>query len=330
MSSGAYPRTVRKILFVFVPLAPLAAYACGNGLPVLTPQDASPPVDVAVEAPKDVISEPKPTCDTTKPFQPPVALLGTDLQTGLEYAPAFSADELTMWFTSGRPSPIDGAVASQVHIYKATRPSLAAPFGEPVFDDVLNGNSNDSDPFLSVDGLTMYFQSDRDLDPGDLFFATRPSASSDFGTPQAIASVNDPINDDTQPTIDGTGALWFASSRGGTGSLDIYRAAPGATFGTPAEEVELDSPDDDWSPTITADALTIYFASKRTGGQGNDDIWVAKRTSATLPFTAPQNVAELNTVAFELPHWLSADGCRLYLARSQAATYELYAATKPQ
>ncbi len=299
--------------------------------PILT-VDASTPEDVAVEVapPVDVKTEPKPACDPAKPFQAPVQLTGAFLSTGLEYAPSFSADELTMYFTSGRPYA-DGSITTQVHIYSATRPSIGASFDNPVPIDALNGPTNDSDPFLTPDGLTMYFQSDRNADPGDIFFATRPSVGSTFGAPQAITAVNT-TDDDTQPIVDGSGALWFASSRAtGTGNLDIYRAAPQTgSFGTPAEEVELDSPDDDWSPTITADALTIYFASKRTGGLGNDDIWIAKRTSSSLPFTAPQNVAELNSPEFELPHWLSADGCRIYLSKSNAATYALYVATKPQ
>jgi Tol biopolymer transport system component len=318
---------VRKTLVTFIAFA----FACGNGLPLLTGgDDASAPADVAVkDAVVDVHVEAGPACDVTKPFAAAVPLTGSDLSTGLEYAPALSADELTLWFSSGRD--VDGGVANQVHIYSATRVTLTSSFGEPLYDTILNGDSNDSDPFLTPDGLTMYMQSDRDLDPGDLFVATRPSVTSAFSAPQPITAVNT-TDDETQPTVDGQGTLWFASSRAtGTGAQDIYSAlAQGASFGTAAEEVELDSPDDDWSPTISSDALTIYFASKRTGGAGNDDIWVAKRTSATLPFSAPQNVAELNTAEFELPHWLSKDGCRLFMARSSGATYELYVATKPQ
>ncbi len=322
---------MRKTLFFFTPSIAFFFYACGDGLPSLTPPDSSTPVEASAEdhfeaAVVDVITK---ACDTTKPFQAPVALSGTDLSTGLEYAPAFSADELTMWFTSGRV--VDGGFPNQDHIYSTLRTSMATPFAEPLYDPILNGDSNDTDPFLSSDGLTMYMQSDRDQDPGDLFIATRPTIASPFGVPQPITAVNT-ADDETQPTVDGAGTLWFASSRAtGTGSQDIYSAvAEGSSFAAPAEEVELDSPDDDWSPTITADALTIYFASKRTGGQGNDDIWKATRTSATLPFSAPQNVAELNTPEFELPHWLSKDGCRLYISKSSGATYELFVATKPQ
>lgn len=308
--------------------------ACGGGFPILGGSDAATDVSNDV-APTDAGEAGDATtlaCDTTKPFGAPAALVGQDLSTGYEYAPSLSSDELTIWFTSGRND--DASLGTYTHIWSATRPTVASPFGEPVFSSTLNGPSNDSDPWLSADGLTMYFETDRDTggnNSGNLYVATRASTSTDFSAPTGLTTVNADPGDDIDPALDADGSLWFASDRPPSQGLDIWRAQlAGGTFDTPVQVAELDSSNDDWSATPSADGLTLYFASTRTGGYGANDIWVATRADSTKPFSTPANVAELNTGGDDLPHWLSPDGCRLYLERQVQNTFVMYVATKPK
>jgi hypothetical protein len=304
----------RSGVFVFIA-------ACGGGLPSLPKNDAGP-IDAADEIrPNDDAST---TCNPASPFGAAVALSGASLGLGFEYAPTLTSDELDMYWTS------TGSDASTlVHIYVGARSSTSAPFGTGTLIGA-NGATNDSDPALTLDGLTMYFQTDRDDSKGDIYVSQRPNVKEDFTTAVPVISVNDPTSDDTQPAPDVDGSLWFASDRLGTGTLDIFHAASGgdAGFASPTAETELNSSEDDWSPTLTADGLKMFFGSKRAGGVGGDDIYVATRASVGVGFSVPVPVNELNTKDNEIPHWVSADGCRIYIARNTGQAYAMYVATR--
>ena len=68
-----------------------------------------------------------------------------------------------------------------------------------------------------------------------------------------------------------------------------------------AERVELGSEDYDFiHPAISGDELTIYFASNMPGGQGEFDIWCAKRDKKNKPFGKPVNLGpSINTAGKE-------------------------------
>ena len=51
----------------------------------------------------------------------------------------------------------------------------------------------------------------------------------------------------------------------------------------------LNSSDSDLSPFVSADGLSLYFATTRPGGLGGEDLWVARRSSTTNDFGAPVN-----------------------------------------
>ncbi len=54
-------------------------------------------------------------------------------------------------------------------------------------------------------------------------------------------------------------------------------------------------------PSISADGLTLYFASDMPGGEGDMDLWKATRNSAKEPFGAPVNLGKnINTPGKEL------------------------------
>ena len=300
--------------------------ACGGVDGSLGSSDATDEsFDAAME---EVVVDAGP-CDLHEPFGAPVALVGDGLVSGFDYAPTLTADELTLLFSSLRDD-----ASTYAHIYAASRPSVASPFSAPAPITAVNGPTNDSDPALSADGLTLYFQSDRAGGTmGDIYVATRAALVNAFGTPAPVANVNT-ADDETQPALDADGSLWLSSTRdGGAGGYDLYRAPSSAGgFETPVAVTELNSPGDEWSATLSSDGLTIFFSSNRGGGAGAYDIYVATRASVGASFSAPTNVTELNTPENELPHWLSVDGCRLYLERSQnqGSSYEMYVATRPK
>ncbi len=289
--------------------------ACGNGLPVLG-SDAS-------------TADVKRPCDSAKPFDAPVRLAGVALPTtAVVFAPTFTSDELTMYFAE-----LDEDAGATGDILSTTRADLTTPFGTATLVSALNtSSSNDTDPALSADALTMYFYSDRANGPlmGRIYMTLRPSLLVDFGAPTLLASVNSSDSDDVQPTLDWDGSLVFASTRpGGLGNYDLFRAQKSASgFDAPIALIELNSSTTDWSPALTKDGLTIYFASARASASW--DIFVATRPNVTASFSMPVMVSELSSPDNnELPHWVSPDSCRLYFTRLVGSDYAVFVASHP-
>jgi peptidoglycan-associated lipoprotein len=86
------------------------------------------------------------------------------------------------------------------------------------------------------------------------------------------------------------------------------------TFGTPTNlGPTVNSSGDDFSPSIPADGLELYFQSNRPGGEGTWDIWVSTRATKEDDWGAPTNLgAPINTWDWQLEPCISADGLELY------------------
>jgi len=124
--------------------------------------------------------------------------------------------------------------------------------------------------------------------------------------------------------------ILFDSGRaGGPGLRDIYearRATTAAQWSAPTVVTELSSPSLDTLPGISADALTILFASDRPGGLGFRDIYTASRSDLASPFTSPQIVSELNSDSTDLDPWVSADLRYVVFASGRSGNQEIYEA----
>lgn len=210
-------------------------------------------------------------------FDTPVNL--TELNTVAEEDDVeISRDGLTIYWASDRTG-----TAGLHDLWYATRPNTGASFGPAENIVELNTASLDRDPALSPDGLTMFFSSNRAGGAGllDIWQATRPSLSEPFGAPVNVATVNSSESDEN-PAISPDGlTLYFSSERtDGLGNEDIwYAVRPTLTspFGEPQNLVEANTASGDADPALSADGLTLYFASNRSGGMGGGDLWLLTR-----------------------------------------------------
>jgi hypothetical protein len=265
-------------------------------------------------------------CNPAKPFGAPVAV--DELNSLLDdQTPTLTADELTVLFASNR-----GGGAGGLDLYIATRPSRAGVWTTPAPLGGVNTAANQSRPMLTADGLTLYAETTTGSD-WNLSKATRATPQGTFGALQAEPVINGNTFDMSPSVLPDGSAIFFVSDR--NGSNDLYRAArAGATWAAPALVPGPNVNSSDYSesyPLISADALTLYFASDRPGGLGLLDIYVAKRATPTSPFDDPVLVTELSTAANDLPSWLSSDGCELWLSRVvPSAGQELLAARRPR
>jgi peptidoglycan-associated lipoprotein len=207
-------------------------------------------------------------------------LFPVDAQT--EYhigAASFTADGSEMFFTltklhNGLAKDTAKIKTINLEIYSTKR--SGASWGNPVsfkYNDVAKF-SND-DPFITPDGKTLYFVSDRPggLGGTDIYTSTRDDKGN-WSTPVNLKAVNSFGNERT-PLVDSKGNLYFASDGfKGMGGLDNFKAAKkGNTYDKPINlAYPMNSPQDDFAYTILTDS-TGYFSSNRPGGQGSDDIY---------------------------------------------------------
>ena len=248
---------------------------------------------------------------------------------------------LSLYFASTRPGGL-----GVLDLYVAQRATRRDAWGAPVsLGAKLNTEFNDHLPYITPDGHTMIFASDRTGGQGlnDLYSSFRRNAADDFGweTPVRIAEVNSAA-DDYGPwgfvdPATGRLVLYFASDRaGGAGSFDIYASAlqQDGTFSAPAAVAELNSSLSDVMPTIREDGLELYLTSNRSGTMGSADIWTSVRAATTEPWPALVNVeAPVNGTAGEQRGSTFGDATELYFFSGRAGATggsgtDLYRATR--
>ncbi|NIP25430.1 MAG: hypothetical protein GWN67_13760 [Phycisphaerae bacterium] len=136
---------------------------------------------------------------------------------GKIYKPGLTGDELTIVFTSYDIAGGQGGY----DIWMATRPDMNSPFENVTNLSEINTASNDGNPYISPDGLKLYFHSDRN-GPAQLFKATRNSLTEPFGNIEHLSFFDTPAGSSVSPSLssDGT-ALYFIRALTGQ-TTDIY------------------------------------------------------------------------------------------------------------
>jgi len=182
----------------------------------------------------------------------------------------------------------------------------------------LNSSYGDGSQTISANGLELVFASDRPNGFGDydLYVSTRATTDDDWGTPVNLGTTVNSSALDGNPSISADGlTLYFASTRpGGEGDIDLWvtmRPTTSSAWGAP---VNLGSTINSsaWEnvPSISADGLSLFFESDRSGGF---DIWVATRPTVSQPWVTPWNLGPtVNSSYIDQAPSISADGLSLY------------------
>jgi hypothetical protein len=190
---------------------------------------------------------------------------------GVEGKPTVTEDALDIVFSRGNPG----------QLFEAMRGNMADPFSSPVPVDFV-ASSDDEGPWLSADGLRLWFVSTRDGNGTHLFEATRASRTSPFavaGHPELEAGTNNDLLEAL--SADGL-EIYLSSTRpGGPGGYDVYtaqRPALDQPFSTPVLVPELSSPGDDDVSRLSPDGATMYmdYNTKNAGGSNAQLMWATR------------------------------------------------------
>jgi Tol biopolymer transport system component len=260
----------------------------------------------------------------------------TELNTpSLEGCPFLSSDGLKLYMASNRPGGQGG-----IDIWVAERASAEEPFGAPAnVGEPINSPANDFCPSPLRDGK------------GFLFVSNRPDGcgGTDIYDPehgwQAPENLGCEVNssaDEAGPVLvftePGPPTLFFSSARvGGPGGINLYlsRMVGAWSFGLPELIPGVNTDADDMQPYVRRDGRELVFASNRSGGQGNFDIWSASRDSIADPWSIPVNLGlNVNSVASESRPSLSWDGTMLLFGTTRSgvegASDIFYSTREPQ
>jgi hypothetical protein len=212
-----------------------------------------------------------------------------------------SPDGLKIVFNSNRAGTHD--------IYMATRSSTSEGFGAPVrLPAPVNSDTfQESCPTLVGDRL--YFSSTRDDSAADIVVSTL--GSNGWSTPQNLGShINRAGWLDESAAFyrddDGRDVIVFSSRQPHDNGGKIYESADGEprhlVRGGPNSSAQ------DNRPSITANGLTIFFDSTRTGSLGGPDIYYATRSRTSDPFGPAIHLQQLSSPAFDARAFISGTG----------------------
>ena len=207
-------------------------------------------------------------------------------------------------------------------------------FGEPTnLGPPVNTSASDGTPCISSDGLSLYFTSNRPGGSGghDLWVVSRNSKNDAWSSPTNLGQkVNSPSLD-YFPSISADGlSLFFYSARGGgRGQGDIWVATRSSVTSSWNNATNLgsaiNSPQDEASPHISSDGLSLIFASNRPGGRGNYDLYISKRPTLNSPWSAASNFGSpINSSHLDVAPSLSSDELSLFFHSIRPGGYGNY------
>ena len=256
-----------------------------------------------------------------RPFSHPAPLPGVNT-TGREWDGRLSGDELSIFFSSDRPTDAgrpDGFF-EPFDIYEARRATPTGTFANPSLLSVNSPTAGDFHPTISSDNRSLYFQTTRG-GKHEVWGATRTTAGDVFGAPMAITAANAAPANGEPFVVGNTQILYFAQGQDIDGDLNIMRLDI-ASGGPPVPVDNVNSSASDIAPFVTPDELTIYLGSQRGGG--SYDIYVSHRNSTGEPFPQPTILNEVSSSADDAPSWVSADGCRMILWSDRQGGFDIY------
>jgi hypothetical protein len=188
---------------------------------------------------------------------------------GFEGGPSLSADGLELYFPSDRPGALGGP--GDQDIYVSRRSSLNGSWGPPErVPPPISSPFFDITPSISLDGLSLYFGSNR---PGpfsppwpDLWVSHRASINDPWGEAVNLGSgVNTPLFEGSISVSPDQRTAYFAGDYIPGSVFNIYKSSRNSTDEPFGPRVKLmppvNSDGHEFGPALTPSGHTMFFAS---------------------------------------------------------------------
>lgn len=230
----------------------------------------------------------------------------------------FSPDGMTLYFSQDRSD----ILVSHSEDGKWLPPSVAE----------FSGKYRDGDPFVSPDGLQLFFWSSRPLDGQQrkgLAIWAMDRQRTGWNAPRDVGiTINGPDGSVGFPAVAANGTLYFMADRSDSlGGLDIYKAKrAGDQYAKPENLGRVvNSKYSELDAYVAPDESYIVFSSDRPGGLGGGDLYVSRLKDGA--WTTPQNLGpKVNSVGYECCPSVSPDGKHLYFTTQGLGQNGIYEA----
>jgi len=223
-----------------------------------------------------------------------------------------SADGLELYFDSPRSDGYGGG-----DLYVATRETRTSPWSEVAnLGPKVNTADHETWPWISPDGLELYFLSNRSGGVGgfDIWASKRATTDDPWGDPENLGPAVNSETEDGSVGLSPDGLLLFfadagAPRPGGQGGTDMWmarRAGLAASWESPVNVgPKLNGPCSEVAPRVSPDGSWLYWVWI------NDD-WTAfdNFRAPILPivdFNADSVVDVVNDLRLLIDHWGTAD-----------------------
>lgn len=227
------------------------------------------------------------------------------------------------------------AISLLVAVVSISMPALATWTPPVLVTEVNIQTGEDWSPFLSFDGLTLYFSRVRTntFTYGRIYKATRSQPFGPFTEVEEISQLNRPQAHVLAPWVSPDNLRMYYHTEKTRVGWQIWLSKRVST-NEPWPQGTILSELNQFGayvqvPRLTPDELTIFFnANNMTGGKGGQDLWMATRPDRNSPFAQITNLEEINTISHEVSPFASLDTLELYFASSRNGDMQLFKATR--
>jgi len=200
----------------------------------------------------------------------------------------------------------------------------------------INTENTEYHPGLNADGSLMIFvKVGKGAQRNEDLYSAEQITKDSFSTAVPITELNSDAQEGAFTLSQDGNILIFTACghRGSVGGCDLYISFRKANKWTPARNMgsTINSRFFDSSPSISSDNRTIYFSSKRPGGIGGADLWMATLNKSNT-WDTPINLGPtINTKGNDEAPFIHPDGKTLYFisdGHPGFGSYDIFVAKK--
>lgn len=233
--------------------------------------------------------------------------LNNPITGNIGFDPFLTSDGLSVYFCRNNS---DG----DSRILMATRSSVSGPFTSTVLISELDIGKRIYSPWVSTDGLRMYYSRHEDTQTKQvIIMAERSNLSDPWEDVMTFTDIHDEFQYNSYHSLSPDELTIYYSAPHPDDYLiwKATRASIGEQFTNPVPVTELNDGSYSYAPYIMPDGLTIFYSAVRDG-HSTRDLYMATRSSVSDPFG---NIERLNisTDSYAESHpFVTADYSTLY------------------